>query len=217
MASTPALEISVLFRWNLCSFFSTRGPTHYVAISSNSGAVYTPGGGLVNFLYAAGEKHLRQGRPRRATATCQTHGHKDVAVLTGCGKTCSGDGTCPDFVGASPCWRWKHWTCGDVKTCPDVRDRDRRYLVGGEFFRNLLKERTPQPGHAVNLHAMPRGGNSEPRWRAVSGVKCRGPHTAEVRACFRNGWLYGSREPYPVMGPPTVLNRATSTLVLLPL
>jgi hypothetical protein len=27
-----------------------------------------------------------------------SHGHQDVAVLTGCGTTCSGDGTCLRFL-----------------------------------------------------------------------------------------------------------------------
>jgi hypothetical protein len=50
MASTSTLEIPALFCWNLCSFFSARGPTHCVTISDNWGAVYTDGGAVVNLL-----------------------------------------------------------------------------------------------------------------------------------------------------------------------
>ena len=34
-----------------------------------------------------------------------------------------------------------------------------------------IKERTPQPGHAINLHALPCGGNNEPNRRALRAGK----------------------------------------------
>jgi len=37
-----------------------------------------------------------------------------------------------------------------------------------------IRERAPQPGHAINLRAMPRGGNSEQNRRALAGAKRRG-------------------------------------------
>jgi hypothetical protein len=61
------------------------------------------------------------------------------------------------------------------------RQDDRRLGHGHENVA-VTKEPTLLPGHAVNLHAMPCGGNSEPKRRAPAGAKSRGPYTAEVRA-----------------------------------
>ncbi len=44
-----------------------------------------------------------------------------------------------------------------------------------------MKERTPQPGHAINLRAVRCRGNKEPSRRALAGAKNRGP-TRQVRA-----------------------------------
>jgi hypothetical protein len=60
--------------------------------------------------------------------------------------------------------------------------QDNRKVSHGHENVAVIKERTPQPGHAINLRAMPRGGNSEPSRRALAGAKSRGPHSAEVRA-----------------------------------
>jgi hypothetical protein len=35
----------------------------------------------------------------------------------------------------------------------------------------VTRDRTPQPGNAVNLHAMPCGGNTEPNQPALAGGK----------------------------------------------
>jgi len=40
----------------------------------------------------------------------------------------------------------------------------------------------PQPGHTINLHAMPCGGDSEPSRGAPVGAKRRRPPPMEVRA-----------------------------------
>jgi len=39
----------------------------------------------------------------------------------------------------------------------------------------VIKEPTPQPGHAINLRGTPRGGNSEPSLRALAGEKSCAP------------------------------------------
>jgi len=66
-----------------------------------------------------------------------------------------------------------------------VCTRDEYGCLAGHEDVAVIKERTPQPGHAINLRAMPCGGNSEPSRRALAGAKCRGPHTAKVRPI---GW-----------------------------
>ena len=48
----------------------------------------------------------------------------------------------------------------------------------------VIKERAPRPGHAINLHAMPCGGNSEPNRRALVGGKPRSYKTGPRYACF---------------------------------
>ncbi len=45
----------------------------------------------------------------------------------------------------------------------------------------VIKERTPQPGHAINLPAVRCRGNKEASRRALAGAKSRGP-TRQVRA-----------------------------------
>jgi hypothetical protein len=65
----------------------------------------------------------------------------------------------------------------------------------------VIKGRTTQPGHAVNLHMMPRGGNSEPNRRALARAKRRGPHKAEVRPtlALRRNRINASRASLPQM------------------
>ena len=48
----------------------------------------------------------------------------------------------------------------------------------------VIKEPARQPGHTINLRAMPCGGNTGLKGQALAGAKSRGPHTAEVRATF---------------------------------
>jgi hypothetical protein len=45
----------------------------------------------------------------------------------------------------------------------------------------VIMEGTPQPGHTINLRAMPCARNSEPNRRALLGAKSRGP-AKQVRA-----------------------------------
>jgi len=47
--------------------------------------------------------------------------------------------------------------------------QDNRKVSHGDEDVVVIKEPAPQPGHAVNLRATPRGGNSEPYWRARKG------------------------------------------------
>jgi len=49
--------------------------------------------------------------------------------------------------------------------------QDNRKVSHGHEDAAVIKERAPQPGHAVNLHAMPCGGNSEPSLRVLTGGK----------------------------------------------
>lgn len=48
----------------------------------------------------------------------------------------------------------------------------------------VIKERAPQPGYAINLRAMPCGGNKEPSRRARAGAKSH-PAASGRYACFR--------------------------------
>ena len=48
----------------------------------------------------------------------------------------------------------------------------------------IAKGRKPQSGHAINLRAMPYGGNSEPNRRARAGAKSR-PDASGRYACFQ--------------------------------
>jgi hypothetical protein len=47
-----------------------------------------------------------------------------------------------------------------------------------------MEERAPQPEHAINLRAMPRGGNSEPNPRALVGEKPRSYKTGPRYTSF---------------------------------
>jgi hypothetical protein len=60
--------------------------------------------------------------------------------------------------------------------------QDNRKVSHGHENVAVIKERTPRPGHTVNLRGMPRGGNSEASRRARARAKSRGLHAAEVRA-----------------------------------
>ena len=60
--------------------------------------------------------------------------------------------------------------------------QDNRKVSHGDEDVAVIQELTPRPGHAINLRAMPCGGNTEPNRRALAGVKSRGHQTAEVRA-----------------------------------
>jgi hypothetical protein len=53
--------------------------------------------------------------------------------------------------------------------------RDDRRVSRGHENVALIKEQTAQPGHMINLRAMPCGGNSEPTREEVAGVKGREP------------------------------------------
>jgi hypothetical protein len=81
------------------------------------------------------------------------------------------------------------------------RQDDRKVSHGHEDVA-VIMEPTLQPGHVVNLHAMPCGGNSERNWRAQVGAKCHGLHTAEARAT-RASWTWGKK--------PAVSNTLTAT------
>jgi hypothetical protein len=48
----------------------------------------------------------------------------------------------------------------------------------------VIKERAPQPGQAINLRAMPRGGHSEPNRPALLGEKPPTYKTGPRYACF---------------------------------
>jgi len=57
----------------------------------------------------------------------------------------------------------------------------------------VIREGTPRPGHAVNLHAMPCRDDSQPSRRALAGAKSRG-HSCQVRAaCHLNRPITGDR------------------------
>jgi|SRR5271157_599830 len=54
----------------------------------------------------------------------------------------------------------------------------------------VINEATPQPGHAVNLRALPCGGNDEPNRRALAGAKNRG-NLVEVSATLAEAFNTG--------------------------
>jgi hypothetical protein len=60
--------------------------------------------------------------------------------------------------------------------------QDNRKVSHGHENVAVRMERTPQPGHAVNLRVMPCGGNNKPNGQVLVGTKTRGPPTANVRA-----------------------------------
>ena len=63
-----------------------------------------------------------------------------------------------------------------------LRNRqDNRKVSHGHEDVAVIKEPTPEPGHTVNLLAMPRGGNSEPRagWRRRSLFSGHGQSSPE--------------------------------------
>ncbi len=69
----------------------------------------------------------------------------------------------------------------------------------------VIKERTPQPGHAINLPAVRCRGNNGPSRRALAGVKSRGP-TNQVRATLAtnfpgNACRGGRRPPLSLPSP----------------
>src|SRR5208337_4547796 len=54
------------------------------------------------------------------------------------------------------------------------------YQIHGHEDVAVTRERTPEPGHAMNLRAVRRGGNKEPSWPARPGAKSRGPPDRSV-------------------------------------